>query len=433
MASAELRLQATPYVPGRVHGRLRRGTRTPDANDILILSQADTGSLSGRPAGLIVVEAAPFSHTLLALLGSGLPSVMVSQEQAAALPHGREVWLDGWSGLVTSEADALRAQPPAVATPTAGQPVRSADGQAVYLRASVRSVAAAARARAAGAAAIGLVRSEFLLPESDAPPDATFYSRVFSQLCDAAAPLAVTVRLLDLAADKMPAWLRAIPGAGGVLGLQGVRLFAHEPVRSVLHAQLAALDHLQPQCDVRLLIPYLVRLEELCYWRDYVRGRLSRAFAIGAMVETPAGALDLANWLDSADFVALGCNDLMQCLFAADRDRAELRHYLDPYAPLLYRFFRQVAEASGSGLQRVQLCGLLPQLPGVLPLLLGLGYRAFSVDVSLIAYLAHVVQHTSVKVSGDIASEVCAARESGQVRALLGLPAQGSAPFLCPG
>jgi phosphoenolpyruvate-protein kinase (PTS system EI component) len=302
----------------------------------------------------------------------------------------------------------------------------------VYLRASVRSVAAAHRARAAGAASIGLVRSEFLLPEADALPDTAFYRAVFGQLCAAAAPLTVTVRLLDVAADKMPAWLRSIPGAGGVLGLQGVRLFGREPVRSVLHAQLAALDSLDPSCDIRLLIPYLVRLEELQYWSGYLRRRLSRPLSLGAMVETPAGALDMVNWFDSADFVALGCNDLMQCLFAADRDRAELRHYLDPYAPLLFRFFRQVAKAAASRLERVQLCGLLSQLPGVLPVLLGLGYRVFSVDASLIPYLARSVETTSIEAARVLAQQVCAARTSSEVAELLGVPAPAGQPFLCP-
>ena len=432
MSATDLHLFATPYVSGCAHGGLRRAAQPAGADDILILTQGDVVALRGRPAGLVVVDGAPLSHTLLALLGTGIPTVIVTAAQAAALPAGRRVWLDGTTGLITSHAGACAEQPAELRPPQAGRPVRSTDGEAVYLRASVRSAAAARRARGAGAAAIGLVRSEFLLPDADALPDTAFYRAQFGQLCAAAAPLAVTVRLLDVAPDKMPAWLRAIPGAGGVLGLQGVRLFGREPVRGVLHAQLAALDSLDPSCDIRLLIPYLVRLEELQYWSGYVRRRLSRPLSLGAMVETPAGALDLVNWLDSVDFVALGCNDLMQCLFAADRDRAELRHYLDPYAPLLFRFFHQLAEAAATRLERVQLCGLLSQLPGVLPVLLGLGYRAFSVDVSLIPYLARSVETTSIEAARVLAQQVCAARTSREVADLLGVPAQAGQPFLCP-
>ena len=91
------------------------------------------------------------------------------------------------------------------------------------------------------------------------------------------------------------------------------------------------------------------------------------------MTEVPAAILDMQHWFEVADFVSIGCNDLMQCLFAADRDIPELRNYLDPCAPALFRFLRQAATAAGENIDKVQLCGLLPQMPGVLPVLLGMG------------------------------------------------------------
>jgi phosphoenolpyruvate-protein kinase (PTS system EI component) len=267
------------------------------------------------------------------------------------------------------------------------------------------------------------VRSEFLLPEEDGVPGAEFYQGAFNELCEAAAPLSVTVCLLDLAADKMPGWMPPINAAGGVLGLQGARLFQVEPVRQVFHAQLTALDALSDRFDLRLLIPYLSSYEELRFWVEYIRDRVSMAVPIGAMVETPAGALDMANWLDIADFVSVGCNDLMQCLFAANRDRPEVSAYLDPYAPTLFRFLKQVADGCVSNLQRIQLCGVLPQLHGVLPVLLGLGYRAFSVDVAHIPFLAQVVRATTIADAQCLADDVCGAKQSREVTEKLGINA----------
>ena len=99
---------------------------------------------------------------------------------------------------------------------------------------------------------------------------------------------------------------------------------------------------------------------------------------------------------------------LMQCLFAADRDRAELRHYLDPYAPVLWRFMQQIAMAAEARLDRIQLCGVLAQLPGVLPILLGLGYRAFSVEAKLIPYLRHTITTTNIADAQQLAQRICA-------------------------
>jgi len=419
-----------PYVPGRARGPLRRGPSGVQPQDILLLAQRELSLLAQQPAGILVVEGAPFSHDMIQLRGFERPAAIITAAQASLLEPGVPVSLDGATGLVTTADQATGDSFTAESGPVVGGPLLSADGYVVQLRASVGSGAGARRAVLCGAEAIGLVRTEFLLPEGDAVPTVEFYRRAFTELCQRATPLPVTFRLLDLAADKMPGWMAAGPSMTGLLGLQGARLFGFEAVRSAVQAQLVALESLPGRFDVRVLIPYLVRFEELRHWARYVRSRLSRPVAVGAMAETPAAALDVANWLDVADFVALGCNDLMQCLFAADRDRPELRAYLDPYAPVLYRLLRQVARAAEDSLDRVQVCGVLPQLPGVLTILLGLGYRAFSVDAGLVPYLAERVRGTRVSEAQALAAAVCTARESRQVAEMAGLAGSDSTPFL---
>jgi phosphoenolpyruvate-protein kinase (PTS system EI component) len=141
------------------------------------------------------------------------------------------------------------------------------------------------------------------------------------------------------------------------------------------------------------------------------------------MIETPAAALAVREFLEQADFVALGMNDLMQCLFAADRYRPELSGYLDPYSPIIYRFLGLVAEQAGTALNRVQVNGLLAQLPGVLPVLIGLGYRAFSVDPVMLPWLAQRVRLTDTGAAAGLAQALCNARCSADVKTLLGLSA----------
>ena len=165
---------------------------------------------------------------------------------------------------------------------------------------------------------------------------------------------------------------------------------------------------------------------------NFIRSHLSKPLPLGAMAETPASALDLANWFELVDFVAIGCNDLMQCLFAADRDRGELRDYLDPYAPVLWRFMQQIATVAEARLDRIQLCGVLAQLPGVLPILLGLGYRAFSVEARLLPYLRQSVISTNTAEARTLAQQICAAKESQQVLEILGLHDGSYQPYLAP-
>ena len=411
-------ITAIPYVPGVVHGPISRNPE--DAGGILVVSGTTLPSETCA-AGIIAVEGAMFSHPMLSLLAHGIPTVIVTAEQAAGLTDGTLVRLDGYSGTVNGvspESD-IAVQPPVIPEP--GQALLSADGEEVSLRASVRNASGAARAKRMGAASIGLVRTEFLEPDDGSQPNRQFYRLAFDELLAAAAPLDVTLRLIDIAADKLPAWMRSSGQRVSVLGRQGVRLFNEEPLRGVMTSQLDALQETVAIERVKLLVPYITTLDEMLRTRDMIRNCLD--LPVGAMIETPASALQIADQLEIADFVALGTNDLMQSLFAADRDDPALQHYLDPYAPVLYRFLAQIANEAGKHLPRVQVCGLLSQLPGVLPVMLGLGFRAFSVDAAYIPYLASIVRKTYVKDANTLARQVCSLKRSSMVRTLLGADA----------
>jgi phosphoenolpyruvate-protein phosphotransferase (PTS system enzyme I) len=412
--------RGTPFSPGQARGVLRR----PGSGEgILLVEQAELSGVTVAPAGLVVVCAAPFSHAMIRLLDFGVPVVMVDRELSAALQPGRELWMDGERGLLMRPAGSRSVSPP---PPPPHGPVRTADGETLELRCTVANALGAAHARRAGAAAVGLVRTEYLVPDDGGPPDVGYYERTFADLCEAAGPLPVTLRLLDIAGDKRPPWLGAEPTGPGPLGMQGARLYHGGAVGSAFRAQVTAVGRLADRHSLRLLIPYLASPEEFLHWRGQILDALPRPIPVGAMVETPALAMMLDRLMDLADFVALGLNDLMQCLFAADRDQAELGPYLDPYAPALYRFLSVVAATAGQRVGRIQLCGLLPQLPAMLPVLLGLGFRVFSVNPCLVPYMARRAEAIRLSEARSLAERVCGAPDSASVQALLAA-AQGKA------
>jgi len=407
------------YVPGIARGLIRREAR---ADTILLADHETLQSLTTWPAGCILTNAAPFSHGAIALLGRGVPTVILDADQSARLAEGMAVVLDGAAGLVLPASigpDALTPEPP----PVPGS-LGTRDGESVALRVSLRAASAARRAREQGAAAVGLVRSEFLLPADDHFPDKAFYLEAFGDILAAAAPLPVTIRLLDLAPDKHPAWAAAVPNTGGALGRHGSRLYDDPLVRAVLDAQLAALAELCPRYPVQVLIPNLATLAALRHWRRVVSDATRPCdLVVGPMLETVGGALLVDHFLAESALVAIGLNDLMQSLCGADRDEPQLRDALDPYAPGVYRLLAQIAGLAGADLGRVQLCGMLPQLPGVLPVLLGLGYRAFSVDVAHAPYLAQIAATRTCSEDRALAEAVTAAGSAREVMVLLGLAA----------
>ncbi|MEJ2686062.1 MAG: phosphoenolpyruvate-protein phosphotransferase [Gammaproteobacteria bacterium] len=409
--------QGMAFVPGRAAGVVTRDVTTADGRAVLVLTQQELPGLTLRPAGLVVVDGAPFSHRMLALFRRSIPTVVLTGEQAACLSPGTVVELDGALGVV-AEPGGL---PPevVVATPASPAGVATADGRTVWLNASVSDAMGAELARRSGAGAIGLVRSELLDVGSRGLPDSAAYEAGLATLCRAAGSLSVTVRLPDFRADKRPPWLELPPEAGGVLGQQGCRLYTLADVRAVLAAAVRAVGRLAPAHRLSLLVPYVTFPDEFRHWCDWIENILSVPLPVSPMIETPVAALEMAQWLALAERPSVGCNDLMQCLFGADRDNPRVARWMEPYAPALYRFLALMARAAGEGLVRIQLCGLLPQLPGVLPVLVGLGYRVFSVEPLMIAPLARRIESIDVERAERLAQSVCAAADAGGVRTLL--------------
>lgn len=68
--------------------------------------------------------------------------------------------------------------------PSLGQPLRIADGTEIRLSASVADESGVRRAVVNGAESIGLVRSEYLLPEDAGRPTTDFFRRVCGRLPD---------------------------------------------------------------------------------------------------------------------------------------------------------------------------------------------------------------------------------------------------------
>lgn len=406
------------YVPGRASGELQRGTSNPGA--IALVNMSEALAPIAPPAAFIIVGGTPLSHAMIELVAKATPTVVIDAKQERMLTPGGNVSVDGATGLIITGGESLWPQqvPP---TPKAGDPIHLVDKASVWLMASVRNSEQAYQALLSGASGIGLVRSEFLASDAPEPPSVARLTREFESVCIAAGHLEVTMRLIDIAADKPPRWLPKAQHILHPLGMQGSRLYSHEPVHSVVKNQLTALAKLSKRYSIEVLIPFIGRRDELLHWIELIRDSLPESVPIGAMAETPASVLDLANWRNLVDFVSIGTNDLMQFYFGADRDEPTFSDILDPYAPAIYCLLQQVADAAADYRDEIRLCGVLPRLPGVLPVLVGLGFRHFSVDPIWIPYLAETLYPISTKEAENLAHRVCLCHNSKEVGETLGL------------
>jgi len=236
-----------------------------------------------------------------------------------------------------------------------------------------------------GADGVGLFRIEQLYFSRELPPTE---DELFDELRATAAALRdkpLTVRLLDVGGDKPLAFLRSPLEANPSLGVRGVRLLLQHPV--LLRTQLSALIRLAQVHDVRVLVPMVTLEEDIRATRalfDETCAALAaeKRPAFGAMIETPAAALGVPAIARHVEFLSVGTNDLTQYTFAAGRDDPNVNAYFqDGHASLLRLLAIIVVDAADLPLT---LCGELAGRAELLPRLLAIGFRAFSVAPPLV-------------------------------------------------
>ena len=95
-------IRGAPFAPGQAQGVLRFGPVGAGPNNIVVLRQEEVPTLREPPAGLVLVNAAPFSHPVIQLLGWGVPCVLFTHAEIEALEAGGKVIVDGTRGTAVT-------------------------------------------------------------------------------------------------------------------------------------------------------------------------------------------------------------------------------------------------------------------------------------------------------------------------------------------
>lgn len=362
----------------------------------LRLLPSDVIALSERRVGAILVESiGQASHAALLAREKSIPTVAVS----GILEHLREgddVLVDAYGGDVVIGADAaVRAEFEhrvleyqarlARCRITCHQAARTLDGILVRVEANLGTRGDVELVLGNGADGVGLFRIEQLYLGRELPPTE---DELYEEIQATAVLLRdkpLTIRLLDVGGDKPLRFLRPPSEPNPSLGLRGIRLLLRHP--TLLRTQLRAFIRLSRVQDVRVLVP-MVTLEEDIRTTRQLFGEASAALrvqsrpAFGAMIETPAAALAIPTIARHVDFLSVGTNDLTQYTFAAGRDDPEVNGYFQDAHASLLRLLEIIVHDAGD--LPLSLCGELAGREELLPRLLAIGFRSFSIAPPLI-------------------------------------------------
>ncbi|HEY2772490.1 MAG TPA: phosphoenolpyruvate--protein phosphotransferase [Candidatus Binatia bacterium] len=389
------------------------------------LSVTDLAALDhDKLCGIVASSGGVTSHAVILAKSLGIPTVVGADGVFESVREGTDAIVDGNSGTVY-----LRPEPDVLAEyrRMAGEyrefqrglehlrelPAETLDGHRISLLANVGLVGELALIDRYGAEGIGLYRTEFpFLSWRDFPNEdeqRSLYKRVFTKMHGRP----VTLRTLDLGADKHPLFGTQLRERNPFLGLRSIRLslesedFFREQIRAVLRA--AGSDPL------RLLFPMITNVEEMRRVREIYAECLSDLEAaglgeqpnveLGAMIEVPAAVLRAPQLMREVDFVSIGTNDLIQYTLAVDRDNVHVASMYEPLHPAVLQSIRMIVDAARDAGRRVGMCGEMAGNPLCTLVLIGMGLDELSMGAPSIPVIKQLVRSARYDDAVTVANE----------------------------
>jgi phosphoenolpyruvate-protein kinase (PTS system EI component) len=412
----------------------------PDGDFILVGREIDPADLirlaDAGLTGAISVSGGASSHSAIIARGLGLPMVAGVDPAVLDAPAGHLVLLDATAPahataprigrlvvdpdpadlpsstatpptttttVAPSPSETSVAPPvtmtPSVSADTADPPVyRTADGQPVTLLVNAASAREVRMGLAAGAAGVGLLRTEIPFLGATAWPTRAEHEAALAPPLRLLAGRPAVVRLLDFSGDKVPPFLAGPrPTNRQANGLTSL-LDAPHALRDQLRAILAA----GRATDLRIMVPMVTTVAELAQVEaalieaaqaEAAGAGPARPPVLGMMVEVESTATGAAAFAGTAGFFSIGTNDLTSQVLGIDRADPRMRPGLAA-DPRVLAVLRDVVTAAADRAVPVSVCGDSAADPEVLPLLLGLGLRTFSVGAArlpqVVAWIADI-------------------------------------------
>lgn len=378
------------------------------------------------------------SHTAILARSLNIPSIVALQRSRTLIRDGELIIVDGNQGVVIVNPDnstlaeyKLRQEQWEIEQQKLKRikftkPV-TLDGTPIELHANIEVPEDVVAVKAAGATGVGLYRTEFLFMNRREMPDEEEQYVAYRKVAEAMKDMPVTIRTLDLGADKEMNPDTARSCTNPALGLRAIRLCLSEP--AIFHTQLRAILRASHYGNIKILIPMLSSLTELrqtMLLLERAKASLRKEntpftekIEVGGMIEIPAAALCAEAFAREMDFLSIGTNDLIQYSLAIDRTDDTVSHLYNPVHPAVLHLIEMTIRAGQRTGTPVSVCGEMAGDPKLTRLLLGFGLRQFSMHPSNVLTVKHQVLQTDLPKTTITARKILSLQNMDKVETLL--------------
>jgi phosphotransferase system enzyme I (PtsI) len=387
------------------------------------------------------------SHTAIVARALEIPAVVGCQSLLRYAVDGMSVILDGEAGSVLLNPDETTLEQyrrlieqrrvfKMALSEVASLPSVTADGTKIALLGNIEFPGEVRSVLAAGGEGVGLYRTEYLYLTGTREPSEEDHYRAYKKCVELSAGRELTIRTVDLGADKYTQSREEIPERNPFLGCRSIRYCLRDV--PMFKRQLRALLRASALGPIKIMFPLVTAMQELRHAKYLVNDVMEeldeegiafdRNLKIGMMVEVPSAALMADAFAREVDFFSIGTNDLVQYTLAVDRTNERVANLYAPTHPAVIRLIHEVAKAAARRDLPVSCCGESAADLEYAILLLGLGLRTLSVTSSAMPQVKRLIRSVDIKDCERIAKQALSLDSDVRVSALLRDRARGIVP-----
>ena len=417
----------------------RRGKAALPSDPVIAVAQDLTPSQvvelgHGKLEGIILEKGGLSSHCVILARSMGIPCIIGAAGILAQVEQGQPVLLDAEAGEIVPSPDeeavrryrqyqeAKQRERQSLEQFRCGK-TATADGRTMKVYANITSHLEVPGILEQGGEGVGLLRTEMLYMEQDAPPDEETQFSFYSAIVKGLAGRPLIIRTLDVGGDKSIPYLGIPPEENPFLGYRAIRYCLDHP--EIFKPQLAAILRAAALGPVRLMLPMVAAAGEVAQAKEIVaavrreledRGTAAGPVPVGIMVETPAAAVMADQLAGLVDFFSIGTNDLTQYLFAADRNNPRVASLNSYSQPALLRMVERICRCAHEKGIEVGICGQAGEVEQLIPLWVGMGVDELSVSIPSIPRVRRRISRCDTAACRELAGRALACISEAEVR-----------------
>ncbi len=403
------------------------------------LTPSDTASLDRSKILAIATETGgQTSHAVIMARASGVPAVVGVRSLTEGLAEGDTLLVDGFEGVVIinpSETTLFRYGKVGIrrkklkdlVEEDAQEPSRTQDGLEFHLYANADTPEEVTAAMDFFCRGVGLYRTEALFLRKNEMPSEDVQYLHYRELVEAAAPLSVTIRTLDLGGDKVLDLGDREKESNPFMGFRAIRYCLRNP--EIFLVQLRAILRASAHGEVKIMFPMISGVGEVIRAKALLERakeelrveevNFDESIEIGCMIETPSAVTICDILAKEVDFFSVGTNDLVQYLLAVDRVNNQIAYLYEPHHPAVIRSLDHVSRVSKDTGRPITVCGEIAGDPHFLPVLLGLGLDHLSCAPPLLHELKFFGRCFTIMECEKLVEEILSMGRPVQIKARL--------------